>query len=107
MRPSRAHEPQDVQLRNLRRVVTNISFGQSNTDQNRNIQGWDSGNVVTPGTANTAFAIAHNLGYVPSRFFVTYNNSSGNVYDSGVAWTKTSISLKCAAATATIRVHIV
>ena len=107
MRPSRAGLPLDAQLRNMRRVAVNISFGQSNSDPNRNIQGWDSQNVVTPGTANTAFTIAHNLGYVPSRFFVTYNNSSGNVYDSGVAWTKTSISLKCAAATATVRVHII
>lgn len=107
MRPSRATEPIDTQMRNVRRVLTNISFGQSNSDPNRNIQGWDSGNITTPGTANTAFSVAHSLGYVPSRFFVTYNNSSGNVYDSGTAWTKTSISLKCGSATAIIRVHII
>jgi hypothetical protein len=104
MRPSRASTPTDVQLRNLRRVAMNISFGQDNSDPNKNIQGWDSGNVMTPGVANTTFTVAHNLGYVPTRFQVHYNNSSGNVYDSGVLWTKTSISLKCSAASAVIRV---
>jgi hypothetical protein len=96
----------DVQMRNLRRVTTNISHGNSNSDPNRNIQEWDSQNIVTPGTANTAFSIAHNLGYVPTRFAVVYNNSAGIVYDSGTAWTKTGISLKCSVATATIRVAI-
>jgi hypothetical protein len=107
MRPTRANMPVDAQLRNVRRVLTNISFGQGNTDQNKNILGWDSGNITTPATANTAFTVNHSLGYVPTRFQVHYNNSAGVVYDSGTAWTTSTISLKCSAASATIRVFII
>jgi hypothetical protein len=106
VRPSRGTQSLAVQVQNLRRVATNISHGNSNSDPNKNIQEWDSQNITTPGTANTAFTVPHNLGYVPTRFAVTYNNSSGNVYDSGVAWTATYISLKCGAASATIRLAI-
>jgi len=106
MRPTRAHMQVPDQLRNIRRVMMNMSFGTGNSDPGKNIQGWDSGNITTPATANTAFTVSHNLGYVPTRFQVHYNNSSGAVYDSGIAWTKTSISLKCSAASATVRVFI-
>ncbi len=107
MRPSRAQLPIPSQLTNIRRVVMGISFGQGNSDPGKNIQGWDSGNIVTPGTANTAFTVPHSLGYVPTRFHVTYNNSAGVVYDSGTTWTGTSISLQCSAASATVRVFII
>lgn len=106
MRPTRANMPVQDQLRNVRRVIMNISYGTGNSDPGKNIQGWDSGNITSPGTANTAFSVSHNLGYVPTRFHVTYNNTAGTLYDSGTAWTKTSISLKCSVASATVRVFI-
>lgn len=106
MRPSRTG-PVDAVLKNHSRAIMNISYGTGNSDPNKNVQGWDSQNISTPATANTAFSVAHNLGYVPTRFQVQYNNSTGVVYDSGVAWTKTSISLKCSAASAKIRVFII
>ena len=99
--------PLPDQLRNVRRVLMNIGFGNSNSDPAKNIQGWDSQNLTTPGTANTPFTVSHDLGYVPTRFHVVYNDSAGVVYDSGVAWTASAISLKCSAASATIRVFIV
>lgn len=106
MRPTRGLLPQDAQLRNHARVLMNISYGDNNSDLSKNIQGWDSQNIVTPITPNTAFSVMHDLGYVPTRFQVVYNNTSGVIYDSGVAWTETSISLKCSVASATIRLFI-
>ena len=98
--------PIDSQLRNVRRVLMNISFGTGNADGGKNIQGWDSGNITTPATPNTAFSVPHNLGYVPTRFQVHYNNTAGVVFDSGTTWTASAISLKCSAVSATIRVFI-
>lgn len=96
----------NAQLSNLRRVSTNISFGNSNSDPQKNIQGWDSGNITTPGTANTQFPVTHNLGYVPTRFHVTYNNGQGTVYAGPTAWTTTTVYLMCSAASSVIRVFI-
>lgn len=106
MRPTRAHMPVDSQLRNVRRVLMNISFGTGNADGGKNIQGWDSGNFLTPAIANTEFSVPHNLGYVPTRFQLHYNNTGGVVYDSGTAWTTSMIFLKCTANSANIRVFI-
>ena len=83
-----------------------ISFGVNNSDPGKNIQGWDSGNITTPVAPNTAFTVPHSLGYVPTRFHVTYNNTAGVVYDSGTTWTTTTVSLKCSVGSATVRVFI-
>jgi hypothetical protein len=110
MRANRANLPVDSQLRNIRRVIMGISFGTGNSDLGKNIQGWDSGNIVTPATPNTAFSVPHNLGYVPTRFQVHYISEIANVGDGvsvgGAAWSKTAISLACSVASATVRVFI-
>lgn len=62
--------------------------------------------VNTPGVANTEFAVTHNLNRVPNHFNITYKNKACDVFDSGTAWTKTQIFLKCSVATVTLKVEI-
>lgn len=65
-------------------------------------------NVTAPGSANTEFAIPHNLNRIPSFYF---SNANVNcvVYqlpNTGTAWTATNIYVKCSAASAILRVFI-
>lgn len=66
-------------------------------------------NVVTPGIADTEFAVPHNLGYIPS--FIKHVNSDRacSVYqlpNTGTAWTSSNIYLKCNVASVALRFMI-
>jgi hypothetical protein len=82
-----------------------VRFGTgADGDRGENISG--EFQVVTTSTANTAFSVTHSLGAVPIGFLVINNNTKGVVYDSGTAWTDTTISLKCSEATATLTLFL-
>jgi hypothetical protein len=93
-------------LTNHGRVLDgNISYGQSNTDRSRNIVHYKA-NGVSPGAANTDFTITHNLGYVPVTIIGQDTNNGGLLYRGSVAWTKTTITLRCTTTTATYNVWV-
>jgi hypothetical protein len=56
------------------------------------------------GVANVAFTLTHNLGRVPVGWLVTYIDKATSIYDGGVAWTETTISLK--SSTANVRLIV-
>ena len=61
--------------------------------------------AVTPASANTEFTVRHELGRIPVGFLPVSIDKAGIVYASRKgSWTKTSIFLKCSAATASITV---
>lgn len=83
-------------LARLRKVYSNISFGQAtdNSDEGQNIAGqWVTG--TSPATANMEFSINITLGYIPVGFDVKRINANAVFYDSGTAWTSSKIYLKC------------
>lgn len=53
------------------------------------------GSIADSGSANTQFAVTHNLNRVPIGFHVIRQNNDGSFYDSGATWTTTQIFLKC------------
>jgi hypothetical protein len=65
-------------------------------------------NVTAPSSANTEFAIPHNLNRIPSFYF--YNsNVAAIVYElpnTGTAWTTSNIYVKCNTASAILRMFI-
>lgn len=61
---------------------------------------------TTNAVANTTDAVTHTLKRVPSGFLVINLDKAGIVYDSGTAWTATTISLKCSVATTIVKVLI-
>lgn len=61
---------------------------------------------VTPSVANTEFAIPHLLGRIPVRAERTRADRACDVYDSGTAWTKDQIYLKCSVAGALVLLRI-
>ena len=78
----------------------NISFGQSDADTGRNID-VARGTGTSPATPNQTFSVSHALGRVPVGFIVIRTDKACSIYDSGTAWTSTSISLKCSVASVT------
>lgn len=60
----------------------------------------------TSGAADTAFSLTHNLGRIPVGYLVVYVNKAAIIYDGGVTWTRTTISLKSNAATTILRVFV-
>ena|SRR6266851_1806200 len=93
-------------LENHGRVLDgNISYGQSNTDRSRNIIHFKA-NGVSPGVVNTDFTITHSLGYIPVTIIGQDTNNGGLLYRGSVAWTKTTITLRCTTATATYNVWV-
>lgn len=95
------------------KVLSNISFGTtpSNADADQNMQTWKA-TGTTPGVANTAFTVSHNLRHVPFGFTVLRTDKAAHLYDSGVAWTAATtttlgtISLKCDVATVAFTIAI-
>lgn len=61
---------------------------------------------VTPDPPNTEFAIPHLLGRVPVRAERTRADRACDVYDSGTAWTATTLYLKCNTASALVLLRI-
>lgn len=96
-------------IRNHGRVLNQqVSFGSqsgTNNEADRNIQ-CSKAQGTTPSTANTEFSVTHNLGRIPVTFF-GHVNQSGTLYKSTTAWTKTTIYLKCSAASASYSLVII
>jgi hypothetical protein len=94
-------------VQNHARILSgNVAYGSvSNTDTSRNINGvWATG--TTPVAPNTPFTVDHVLGRVPVGFHTVRINAAGTLYDSGVTWTSTTISLKCSVASAAYTIFI-
>lgn len=80
----------------------NISYGHAGYNKHNPTLGLVPDNVdgnfcsiTNTGLADTEFAVTHNLNRVPIGFHVVRQNKAGSFYDSGTAWTKTQIFLKC------------
>jgi hypothetical protein len=61
---------------------------------------------MTPSVANTEFSIPHLLGRIPVRAERTRADRACDVYDSGTAWTKDHVYLKCSVASALVLLRI-
>jgi len=60
------------------------------------------GPITTPGSVDTEFAVAHNLGIVPT-YYVWNVDKNAVVYDSRrVNWTESQMFLKCSATSVTL-----
>lgn len=86
-------------------IKRNISFGTTVNGEDQNISG-QMVEVLNTGLANATFTVTHNLGRIPLFYDVKYINVNGVVYDSGTAWTKTQIFLKCSIINAHVRLFI-
>lgn len=108
--PFHFHDPENVTKtlqRTYRILRGNVSYGSLvPKDDSRNIDGWPVTGVVTPAVADTAFSVTHGLRRVPVGFHVLSKNKAVDIYESGVAWTTTTISLKASVASATIKLFI-
>lgn len=82
-------------LDTLIKKITAIPFNKS-----------ESLEVADTGTANTEFSVTHHLIRVPEGFIITNTDKAGIVFDSGTAWTKTTIHLKCSVASASIKLSV-
>jgi len=54
-------------------------------------------NITSHASADTEFAVAHNIGVVPVGFIVLYQDKAGSLYQApstGTAWTTSTIYLK-------------
>ena len=93
-------------LVNHGRVLSNISYGNSNGDPSRNIINWLASGT-TPGVANTDFTITHALGYIPTTIIGQDTNNGGVLYRSpATAWTKTTVTLRCTTVSAAYVVRV-
>lgn len=96
-------------LTNHSRVLSgNVDFGDTmtNVEQGRNIK-CSKAKGTTPGTANTDFTIAHSLGRVPITIAAQDTNNGGLLYRGSVAWTKTTVTLRCTAVSAAYNVVLI
>ena len=82
----------------------NIGFGDgTNLD---NISGsWI--NVTAPAVANTDFTVNHNLGRIPSGYWVMQKDRACDVYTGSIAATVTQLTLRSTVASAVIRLFII
>lgn len=51
--------------------------------------------VTSSAVPGTEFEIEHRLGRVPEGYIILKQDKTGNFYDSGTAWTKDKVFLKC------------
>ena len=105
--PHRAnsHEAVKNHLDQISKTLSNISFGSSivaapaagaatrMVDPDSNMEG-DKLTVTSPVAPNTEFAVAHNLGRIPTGFIFMGGTNQGQVFRGASAWTKTQIFLK-------------
>lgn len=62
--------------------------------------------IADTGVADTEFSVTHTIGAIPQGFLVTNIDKGGVVYDSGTAWTSTTIYLKCSVANAAVTLFL-
>lgn len=86
-------------------VGGNISYGSSmgNADQDLNLLIWKASGV-SPGVADTDFTVNHSLGKVPITIVGQDTNNGGLLYRGSVAWTTTTVTLRCTKATSAYNV---
>jgi hypothetical protein len=89
----------------IARVINGQLWFGSVADGRQNIDGVTLQQADT-GAANVAFSLTHNLGRVPVGFLVVYTDKATSIYDGGVAWTVTTISLKSSTANVLLRVFV-
>lgn len=83
-----------------------IRFGNGiTTERGENISG-EFRTIVTT-TADTEVTVPHTLGSVPIGYLVINIDKGGVIYDSGTAWTKTNIYIKCSSADTTAKVFLI
>lgn len=108
---TRALEQQMVEMETyLNKIALNlirIRFGSgTDGDRGENMDGeWQV--VGDTGAANVEFTVTHGVGAVPIGFLVMKIDKGGVIYDSGTAWTATSLFLKCSAANAAVSLFVV
>lgn len=92
-------------LRQLERLFSaNIGFGDG-TDL-ENIQGkWID--YSSNGVANTDDSVTHDMGVIPVGFIVMVPPLQGAINRGSVAWTTTTVSLRCSAATQTAKIFLI
>lgn len=85
--------------RNARVLARNVSYGSTmnNADRDINMDCWKASGDA-PGAANTNFTINHSLGRIPLTIVGQDTNNGGVLYRGSVAWTKTTVTLKCTVA---------
>lgn len=81
-----------------------IGFGDgTNVD---NINGsWI--NVIAPAAPNTDFTVNHNLGRIPSGYWIMQKDRACDIYTGGVAATSTQLTLRATVASAVLRLFII
>jgi hypothetical protein len=87
----------------VRIVNGQLSFGNGATPDN--IAGaWAA--VADTGAADTNFTVTHNLLYIPVGVILMTQTKAGVIYKGSVAWTTTTITLKCNVANDNILIFI-
>jgi hypothetical protein len=76
-----------------------------NSDAEQNLEIWKASGS-TPGAANADFTITHGLNRIPLTIVGQDTNNGGLLYRGSVAWTKSTITLKCTTATAAYKVIV-
>ena len=97
----------DRDLQNIVNCLTGrIRFGTvADGARGENMSGeWQV--IADTGNIDTEFSVTHTVGAVPQGFLVTNINAGGVIYDSGTAWTDTTIHLKCSAANAAVTIFL-
>jgi len=88
-----------------------IDFRDGNnsiTDGNNSVNIKGQWQVITDtGSANTEFSVSHTLGQTPLGIIQIYSDKAGIVYDSGTAWTDTTIYLKYPSANSSIKILLI
>lgn len=83
----------------------NVSFGATmvNGQDDTNLNIWKASGT-TPGGADTNFTVNHSLGRIPITIVGQDTDNGGLLYRGSVAWTKTTVTLKCTTAGANFNV---
>ncbi len=67
-----------------------------------NFQARVLGPIVTPGTANAAFTVTHNIGRVPTNYIWNVDQNCVVYDNTRSGWTDKVMSLKCSVVSATL-----
>ena len=79
--------------------------GGGDGDRGENISG-EFQVVADTGSADTEFSVAHTVGAVPVGYLVIKVDNAGVIYDSGTAWTSTTVYLKSSAANSAVTLFL-
>jgi hypothetical protein len=107
VRPGTYEDQLDTDIKNLYLWSNGrVRFGSGvDGERGENISG-EFQTYTSNAVADTADSIIHTLGSVPIGFIVVRRDKGGVVYDSGTAWTSTTISLKCSTASTVVTIFL-